>query len=51
MRFSRLIRGVLIPLAALTILVSSAVPASASSATTTVTKVAKPIVKTLSISW
>jgi hypothetical protein len=49
-RFSRLIRGVLIPMAALTILVSSAVPASASSAPT-VAKVTKPIVKTLSINW
>jgi hypothetical protein len=59
-RFSKLTRAVLIPVAALTILVGSAMPASADtgSAGTVLTKVvtvvpavAKPIVRTLSINW
>jgi hypothetical protein len=56
-RFSR---AILIPVAALTILVTSALPASAYTGSsdstgytpkTTVTKIAKPIVQTLGMNW
>jgi len=50
---TKLVRTVLIPVAALTILVSSAVPASAATlpATKVVAKVTKPVAKTLSMNW
>jgi hypothetical protein len=57
-RFSRLTRAVLIPVAALTILVGSAVPASAATPNTAGSSVAAPQAQsliprfgTLSISW
>jgi len=47
----RIVRAVIVPMAALTILVSSAVPANAASLTGTVSTVAKPVVKTLGLNW
>ena len=55
-RMTKLVRAVLIPVAALTILVASALPANAAStlpdtATTTAVKTVKPVMKTLSMNW
>lgn len=51
-RISRLVRAVLIPVAALTILVASAVPASAASSTSSaVGAVTQPVVRLLSMDW
>lgn len=50
-RYARLVRMVVVPIAALTILVSSAVPASAASLTGTVNVAAKPVVSLLSMKW
>jgi hypothetical protein len=51
-RISRLVRAVLIPVAALTILVASAVPASAESYPGgVVSAVTKPVVRLLSMDW
>jgi hypothetical protein len=51
-RFSRVLRTVLVPVAALTILVASAVPASASSLPAApVSSITKPIFKTLGMNW
>ena len=48
---TRILRVVVVPMAALTILVSSAVPANAASLTGTISKVTKPVVKTLGLNW
>jgi hypothetical protein len=50
-RFSRVLRTVLVPLAALTILVASALPASASTLPAPVSSITKPIFKTLGMNW
>ena len=50
-RFSRLVRAVLIPVAALTILVASAVPASAASLSGPVGTVVGPVFRALSMDW
>jgi hypothetical protein len=57
-RLTRIVRFVVVPMAALTILVSSAVPASAASTTqgdnsqgNLVTQVAKPVARPLGLNW
>jgi len=52
-RKTKLVRAVLIPVAALTILVASAVPASAAPAPVAqiVKTVTKPVAKTFSMNW
>jgi hypothetical protein len=50
-RVSRFIRAVLIPVAALTILVASAMPASASTLTDTASGLTAPVLEPLSINW
>ncbi len=50
-RFSRLVRAVLIPVAALTILVASAVPASAASLQGHVGAVTGLVFRALSMDW
>jgi hypothetical protein len=50
-RYARLVRMVVVPVAALTILVSSAVPASAASLSDTVSVATKPVVSLFSMKW
>jgi len=50
-RMTKLVRAVLIPVAALTILVASAVPASAATLPVKTPVKTPPVVKTLSMNW
>jgi hypothetical protein len=50
-RMTKLVRAVLIPVAALTILVASAVPASAATLSVKTPVKTAPVAKTLSMNW
>jgi hypothetical protein len=50
-RMTKLVRAVLIPVAALTIVVASAVPASAATLPANPPVKSPPVVKTLSMNW